>query len=501
MSVFTKSIRWRLLLWLGFLVACLVAGFGITAFELHRRNQYEQIDLELERRIAALSSDLRPPRPPPPGEGPPGRPFEDGPPPRRDPGDTERPERFGPPRGGPRTFLDVRLPRREWKVSPATMNLFDESDAEGFYFAVWNRDAALVKNSTNIPSALPYPGQQNFAPRTETRARGVYREAYYFAGSGDCILAGRSIASDLRGMRRFAFWLMAAGGAVLALGLGGGWILATRAIRPIDDISAAAARIAEGNLSERISAADTDNELGRLGAVLNTTFARLEAAFAQQKQFTADASHELRTPLAVIISEAQTTLARERSAPEYRETVETCLEAAQQMRKLTQSLLELARFDAGQARMEKASCDLAEIARAAANLVRPLAEERGLRLQLDLAAAPVSGDADRLHQVAANLLVNAIHYNNERGEARISTRVEEGASVLAVADTGIGIAEADLPRVFERFYRADKSRSRSQGRSGLGLAIVKAIVEAHGGTITVASQPNAGTTFTARFPG
>ena len=122
-------------------------------------------------------------------------------------------------------------------------------------------------------------------------------------------------------MRRFKLWLLAAGGTVLAFGLGGGWWLTSRAMRPVDDISVAASRIAEGNLSERIDVAETDSELGRLASVLNSTFARLEAAFAQQTQFTADASHELRTPLAVIISEARTTLARARSAAEYRESI------------------------------------------------------------------------------------------------------------------------------------------------------------------------------------
>ena len=142
---------------------------------------------------------------------------------------------------------------------------------------------------------------------------------------------GQSITADLKAINGFAWWLLAAGGGVLLLGLGGGWYVAGRAIRPVEDISATASRISAGNLSERISVAEADNELGRLARILNSTFARLEAAFAQQKQFTADASHELRTPLAVLISEAQTALARKRDAAEYRETVEawaeTCCEA------------------------------------------------------------------------------------------------------------------------------------------------------------------------------
>ena len=281
---------------------------------------------------------------------------------------------------------------------------------------------------------------------------------------------------------------------------GGGWWVATRAIRPVEDISAAASRISAGSLSERINVADTDSELGRLAGVLNSTFARLEAAFAQQKQFTADASHELRTPIAVLISEAQTALARERSAAEYRETVEGCLDTAQQMRRLTHSLLELARYDAGQEPLERGPFDLAERARACVELIGPLARERGIQIHADLLPAETLGDVDRLGQVIINLLTNAIYYNRPNGEVRVGARLENGAAVLTVADTGQGIAPEDLPHIFERFYRGDKSRARAEGRSGLGLAIGKAIVTAHGGSLEVSSQLRVGTTFTVKLP-
>jgi anti-sigma regulatory factor (Ser/Thr protein kinase) len=130
----------------------------------------------------------------------------------------------------------------------------------------------------------------------------------------------------------------------------------------------------------------------------------------------------------------------------------------------------------------------------------PLAEERRIKIQCDLGPAKTFGDADRLGQLITNLLTNAIYYNKPSGEIRVSTRSENGGAVLAVADSGEGIAVEDLPHVFERFYRADKSRSRAEGRSGLGLAICKAIVDSHGGSIDVTSRPGAGTTFTVRLP-
>jgi len=509
--MFTKSIRWRLQLWQAFLLVCILSGFGVTAYQLHRTNRLGQIDEELERRVAALAGDVR--GPPPFGQ-PPGRPpFEPGRmtdvntpdlgethgPPPSGPG-FPPPWRGGPDSRGPRAGLEEFLESREIRLSPRTSALFLQGDTDDFYFVIWSRGGNLLKRSTNAPPDLSRPERPDAPTAVRTRMRDASREAFQFTEIGECVLAGRSILSDLEATRRFAAWLVAAGGAVLALGLGGGGLLASRALRPLADISAAASRISAGNLSERINVTDTDNELGRLAGVLNSTFARLEAAFAQQKQFTADASHELRTPIAVLISEAQTTLARERSAAEYRETVGACLDTAQQMRRLTQSLLELARYDAGQESLDRCRFDLAEQTRACLDLVRPLARARGIQIHADLAPAEALGDADRLSRVITNLLTNAIDYNQKRGEVRVATRAEPGAAVVTVADTGRGISADDLPHVFERFYRADKSRARADGHSGLGLAISKAIVDAHGGTIEISSQPDTGSIVIVKLP-
>ena len=269
----------------------------------------------------------------------------------------------------------------------------------------------------------------------------------------------------------------------------------------MEKIGAAASRIAAGNLAERIAVANTENELGRLAGVLNTTFARLETAFAQQRQFTADAAHELRTPIAILISEAQTTLARPRSGEEYHETVEACLETAQQMRRLTESLLELARLDAGRSQPGRDLINAAEIVDRCVDLIRPLATECELQIHCDLAPAQVRANSDLLGQIVTNLLTNAIHHNHPRGEIHVSTRAENNGISITVADTGEGIAAEDLPHIFKRFYRADKSRSRKEGRAGLGLAISEAIVKAHGGAIEVSSQPGSGAVFTVRLPG
>lgn len=332
------------------------------------------------------------------------------------------------------------------------------------------------------------------------RTRGELREVYEFMPDGSWILVGRSMAPELATMKRLAYWLFTAGAAVLLLGLTGGFWLATRAIRPIDDISATAQRIAAGDLSQRINISTTDNELGRLAQVLNATFTRLEAAFAQQVQFTSDASHELRTPIAVILSQAQTALSRERAAAGYREALEACQRAAQRMRRLVESLLELARLDAGQEPMKRERCDLSRVARECFELIQPLAVGRGVAMRLDLQAVSCLGDAERIGQVVSNLLANAIEFNRAGGEVRVSTRAEGERALLVVADTGLGLLPEETARIFERFYRIDRSRSQRQGGAGLGLAICKAIVDAHGGAIDVSSQHGVGSTFTVRLP-
>lgn len=535
--MFTRSIRWRLLLWLALLLLAILSGFGVTAFQLHRANRFSQIDAELARRVAALSRDARGLPPFPPGRGAfgPGE-FEGrdrdawgpgrkgpGPGPRGD--DWTNAAGFGPPprgagfeeemdsfpRGLPKDPRDHPLHPPPWMVefgpdarkiqlSPSTVGLFDEENLDGFYYVIWSRGGRELGRSTNAPAATLYPNPSKTDSRIRTRTNGDYREAYQSTDIGECVMAGRSLVADMEAINRFAGLLIATGAGILLLGLGGGWWLATRAIQPIEAISVTARRISAGNLNERINMAETDNELGRLADVLNSTFARLEAAFAQQKQFTADAAHELRTPLAVLISEAQTTLRRARTPEEYREAIETCLDAAQQMRRLTQSLLELARLDAGGESLERCVLDLAALAEACAEFMSALGQERNIRIVRDLAPASVLGDSDRLSQVLTNLLNNALQYGRQNGEVRISTRVEGSEVVLTVVDDGPGIAAEDLPHVFERFYRGDKSRARAEGHAGLGLAICKVIVEAHGGTISASSELGKGTTIMVRLP-
>ncbi len=511
---FLNSIRWRLQLWYGLILVTVLAGFGVTAFQLERGRVYRQVDDELQRRAGALSQLLRPPRNRGP-QGPPGeRPF-DGPP-------EDQMSLDGPPRG--RDFNGGTEGPWEFHLPPQQARLFDETDTNGFYFIIWRRDGSELARSTNAPpetqdqalrGELPLPRSRVREPGVNTvvvppeirqgpprpqppQMRGLFRESEMVLPPGDRVLVGRSIAPQLADLRRTALMLTGVGAGILLLGLVGGWWLASRAIRPIEDISATAVKISGGDLAQRINIGETESELGRLASVLNSTFARLDAAFAQQRQFASDAAHELRTPVSVMLTQTQTALHRERSAAEYRETVETCQRAAQRMRRLIESLLELAKLEAGQQPMRQARFDLAHTARDCVALIEPLAAARHVKITCEVPPLECVGDSERLAQVITNLLTNAITYNKENGEVRVEGEKKDGSVILRVSDTGLGISAEDLPRVFDRFYRVDSSRT--SGNTGLGLAISKAIVEAHGGQIEVASQPNAGTVFTVRLP-
>lgn len=451
--IFFHSIRWRLLLWYGLLLMAVLSGLGITAYRLESSRQLQSIDAELQARLPVLVASQRPVR----GSG---------------------------------------RPMRDFKLSAADARLFDQGGDRNFYYVVWLRDGVTpITKSATAPMDVPMPSVKDIP----TRLRGEWREACVSPGPDDFVLVGRSISRDFDERRQLGLGLAGIGAAVLLIGLvGGGWLV-TRALRPIQSISSAAQKIATGDLTQRIRAADSESELGQLVGVLNSTFARLDTAFTQQARFTADAAHELRTPVTVMLTHTQNGLSSECLIDEHREAFEACQRTAQRMRKLIGLLLELARLDAGQEPMRRDPCDLSQVARECLDLTRPLAEKRSIQLHTDLPETLCHGDADRLAQVITNLLTNAIDYNHDGGEVRISTHRHNGTATLTVTNTGPGIPEPDLPHIFDRFHRADKARS-SNGHSGLGLAIAKAIVLAHSGTIEAQSEQGKGSTFTVNVP-
>ncbi len=451
---YPTSLRSQLQFWYGILLAALLFGFAVFAFVFERERRLRGLDELLRARIAEITAAFQ----------------------------------SSPERG-----KDIRVALEE-RIVPALKDKF--SSVSGCYFVVWMRGEAPVARSLNAPFPIEKPVYGSDA----ARMRGEFRETLLFTPPVDCILVGCSMQPIKEDMQRLAGVLCAVGCGVLVAGLLGGWHLTTRAIRPIEKIREAAEKIAAGDLSQRVVIDRKETELGRLAESLNWTFSRLELEFDKQSHFLADAAHELRTPVAVLLTQTQSALVRERSPQEYREALVCCERSAQKMRRLIESLFELARLQAEKDTPPLERCDLAVLVSDSVQHILPLAAARGIRMVTTLAAAECVADRERLNQVLTNLLANAIEYNQEEGEVRVCVGVENGAAVLSIANTGAGIEDEDLPHVFGRFYRADKARVGSGGHMGLGLAIAQAIVQAHGGTIGVESTPGVLTTFTVRLP-
>jgi heavy metal sensor kinase len=314
------------------------------------------------------------------------------------------------------------------------------------------------------------------------------------------LIVGRSTRQIDQALQELVRTLVIAVPLALAVAAGGGIFLARRALKPVDKIAQTAQEIEENDLSQRINV-NTRDELGRLAATLNAMIGRLERAFHRQKQFTSDASHELRAPLAVIEAESSLALQKERPPGDYRQSLETISQESRRMSSLIEQLLTLARADAGKEQWNFTEVNLGRLITDLSADVEVLCQEKGLTCQLgQTEELVIKGDEARLREVFMNLLDNAIRYTPSPGTVSISLHREAQMAVAAITDTGVGIPAEDMPFIFERFYRVDKSRCRAEGGTGLGLAICRHIAEAHGGKIEVESRPGMGSTFSVRLP-
>jgi heavy metal sensor kinase len=289
---------------------------------------------------------------------------------------------------------------------------------------------------------------------------------------------------------------------LLVLGSLGGFWLSSRALRPVDKLTEDARAITASDLSRRLEVPDARDELRRLSETLNLMLDRIESSFQQVRRFTADASHELRAPVTLIHAAAEFSLRRERSSEELSESMRRILREAERTARLIDDLLVLARSDADPTAVPLQPMDLAHILGEVAEQAAALGATRGIAVTSSQAPAPlpVNGDEGSLRRLLLILLDNAIKYTPPGGRVTLDARSEAREVVVSVADTGAGIAEEDLPRVFERFWRADKARSRESGGAGLGLSIAKEIADRHGARLTVSSRLGQGSTFTLVLP-
>ncbi len=288
---------------------------------------------------------------------------------------------------------------------------------------------------------------------------------------------------------------------LLILAAGGAYLLIERSLTPVTNIMNAAEDISLRNLSSRLPVAATGDKLEHLSRALNRMIARLDEAFQQASRFTADVSHELRTPLTVMRGEMEFIAQQSHLPADLREQIGSLLEETERLTHITEGLLAIARLEAGEAKIERRVFDLGALAATTAEQMQLLAEEKHLSVTFD-APQPVFviGDPARLKQVIVNLLDNAIKYSMAGGTIIFSVMAKPPKAILSVKDNGIGIPSDALPHVFERFYRADKVRSRTMHGAGLGLSIVRVICQAHDATVQVQSKTGIGTTVTIELP-
>jgi heavy metal sensor kinase len=303
-----------------------------------------------------------------------------------------------------------------------------------------------------------------------------------------------------KSMSHFKQNLLIAFPIILVLGSLGGWVLARRSLAPVGYIAEKTRSITSSNLGERLTPRGTDDEMDHLIETINGMIERLEGSFSRMAEFTADASHELKTPLSAMRGEAELLLSKRRTPEEYEEGLAHMVDRFDHLNYLLNDLILLSHTDSSQVRLETIPLRLDLLLKDIGNLFQVLAEQKGILFEVGpLQEAVVLGDTPRLQQLFTTLIDNAIKYTGQ-GSIHVTLEKMNGAALVKVTDTGVGIPRQEQQKIFQRFYRVDKSRSRETGGSGLGLSIAEWIAHAHNGKIEVVSEPDKGSTFTVHLP-
>lgn len=373
---------------------------------------------------------------------------------------------------------------------------------------IYGPDGQLVYPSpSNAASAFPWPKIQQASSEYFSRAQSAGQSYWVLAKPFSLrernlvLMAAAPEAGNLLVMANFIWGLFASVPIVLLASSAGGYWISRRALKPVDAITATARSISIGNISERVPVSKTGDELQRLAETCNAMLDRLEGSVNQIKRFTADASHELRGPLAFTRTVAEVAIKNPRADPESRLALQDIVDEVAAAAVLLDDMLTIARADSLPKGLTKTSVELGVVVREVCDLARPIASQRGLTLSssCEHETCVVLGDAASLKRMLWILLDNAMKYSRTNGTIEVSmTKTAEQAGII-VSDNGIGIAETDLPLIFERFYRADPSRGIVEG-SGLGLAIAKWIAETHSAQLLVKSEVDRGSTFSVLMP-
>jgi two-component system heavy metal sensor histidine kinase CusS len=332
--------------------------------------------------------------------------------------------------------------------------------------------------------------------------RYFWRTDEHTAGTQSYVVTVASSLTLAEALSSRLLWLFAAASPVILVlaGIGGYW-MSRRALVPVARLTQQAETLSLDNLSLRLEVVPTGDELQALAETWNRMLGRLQSAVSRLSEFTADASHELRTPLALIRTTAELALRRPRSAEEYRSALETIARESERTTQVIEDLLALARADAGRGALPLVPLDFTDAIADIGSEYRNIASLHNIEFRLhSTAGLMVNGNRAALRRIAAILLDNAFKYTPPGGTVTVSIAQDASRAVLEVSDTGVGIPADVLPRIFERFYRADPARNYATGGHGLGLSIAEWIARAHQGVITVASEPGRGSTFRFTLP-
>jgi heavy metal sensor kinase len=460
------SLRLRLTLIYAALTALVLAGFGALFYRTLAARMDRSLDQELDERAAALRGYLH---------------F---------------------PNGRPQLVYDEKDPEEAFFIRTATryFQVLDPADAE---ILVQSQELQLLGVS---PSLEEVQAQMRQPHTTEIDSpQGPLRFNSYLVRSRPkklyLIQVGTSRQPVEKALQEFLNTMILLIPVGVLFAAASGWWMARRALRPVEDLTASAANIEISNLGVRVPLRGSGDELDRLAGAFNLTLARLEDAVQQMRQFTASISHELRTPLTALRGEAEVALMESRSPEAYRRVLASQLEEFDKLTQLINQLLTLARAEGGEIQLARDRVDLSALVKSLAAQMEPLASWKSIQLLVcaddDLCAA---GDRGWLECAVLNLLDNAIKFTPQGGAVNVTVTPEGRSICLTFRDTGIGIAPEALPHVFERFYRAEPSRSKDVEGAGLGLALVKWVVENHHGAVTVQSTPGEGSCFQVRLP-
>ena len=383
------------------------------------------------------------------------------------------------------------------------------SEHWGDYLAVYAQGGEPIYISGALqshPSVVPAPQDVN---KTVFTTRHIGHQHFRFAlekiqGNGAAYIVETGLSADdaFDTLRLFRSYLFMFAPLLLLIAAGGGYWMSRRALAPVDALVRTARDVSGANLSTRLEKLDTGDELQRLADTLNQMLDRIEAAFSRVTQFTADASHELRTPVSLIRTEAELALRRGRSENEYQESLRHILLESERTTVLIEQLLALARADSGREQLQMQPVDLATVLHGVADAWKQVAAIRDLRFSARLNDQDlfVTGDESLLRRLADILLDNAFKYTSPPGAVSMTLQHRDQVAVVTVQDSGIGIPLEEQGKIFERFYRVDKARSRAQGGNGLGLSIAQWIVAQHHGSIQVESRAGQGATFRVELP-